>query len=231
MQKLKLIIFDVDGTLADTERYGHLPACNEAMETIGLDIKWSWDDFKAILHIPGTTNRLILELDKMKLSDETKGEYIKKFEPLKKKLYIEKYLPEVNLRKGVRNLIDEAIRNNISLSIVSTTYESQIKALLKSKLPDVQNHFEVILGKESGKKVDNDGYLYKQCLKLMNCSAKESMVIEDSESGLEAAVCAGIPTAVFYNDYTFGSPFKKAKLVAPSLEHFNLQILKDIFAQ
>ncbi len=227
MHKLKLIIFDVDGTLADTEQYGHLPACNDAMKLFGLNIKWTWDEFKSMLNIPGTSKRLRKELSQRNYSDEEIENYVQKFEPLKKKLYIEKYLPEINLKAGVHNLINEAIANKIKLAIVSTSYETQIKELLKSKLPDVQHYFEVILGKESGKKVDNDGYLYKKCLQITSCSAEESLVIEDSEGGLEAAVCAGITTAVFYNDYTFGSPFKNAKLVASSLEPFNLNLLME----
>nr|ACZ28623.1 phosphatase/phosphohexomutase HAD superfamily [uncultured organism] len=198
------------------------------MESIGLDIKWTWEEFKAMLHIPGSKNRLKLELEKLNLATEKKETYIKEFEFLKKNIYIQKYLPEIKLREGVKSLIDEAIQSNIRLAIVSTSYESQIISLLNSKLHDVQHYFEVILGKESGKKTANNGYLYKKCLQITNCSPGEVIVIEDSEEGLEAAVCAGISTAVFYNDYTFGSAFKKAKLVAPSLKHFNLKKLIDI---
>lgn len=228
MRKLKLIIFDVDGTIADTERYGHLPACNDAMKLIGLNLNWSWNKFKSMLDIPGTSNRLRKELSQRNFSNIKIENYVRKFEPLKKKLYVEKYLQRINLRKGVKELINEAIKSKIKLAIVSTSYETQIKALLNAKLPDEQNYFEVILGKESGKKVDNNGYLHKKCLQLTNCKAEESLVIEDSNDGLKAAVCANISTAVFYNDYTFGSPFENAKLVAKSLEHFNLYLIMKI---
>ncbi len=230
MGKLKLIIFDVDGTIADTEKYGHLPACNDAMNLIGLNIKWSWDNFKSMLHIPGSSNRLRMELSKRNFEKEIIENYIGKFEPLKRKLYIEKYLPQIELRSGIIELITEAINDKIKLAIVSTSYEEQIKALLKTKLKKFAEHFEVILGKESGQKINNNGYLHKKCLRLASCLPGESLMIEDSDDGLKASICAGIPTAVFYNDYTFGSPFEKALLVAPSLEDFNLRQLKRIFS-
>lgn len=228
MQKLKLIIFDVDGTLADTEQYGHLPACNDAMKSIGLNVVWKWEDFKAMLNIPGTSNRLRVELKKRNYDENEIEEYVKKFEPLKKELYIKKYLAKLNLREGIKDLINETIKNKIKLAIVSTSHESQIKALLDLKLPEQQHYFEIILGKESGKKTNNNGYLHKKCLELTKCSPEESLAIEDSEEGLQAAVSAGIPTAVFYNDYTYGSPFVKAKLVAHSLKLFNLKLLTEL---
>jgi beta-phosphoglucomutase-like phosphatase (HAD superfamily) len=68
--KPKAIIFDVDGTLADTEKDGHLAACNEAFERMGpssflrtgFDIRWTWEEFKALLKIPGNANRMRLAL-------------------------------------------------------------------------------------------------------------------------------------------------------------------------
>ena len=62
MGRLRAIIFDVDGTLADTEKDGHLPACNEAFAQMGFDIRWSWEEFRELLKIPGNANRMRLAL-------------------------------------------------------------------------------------------------------------------------------------------------------------------------
>ncbi len=229
MPELKLIIFDMDGTIADTERYGHLPASNEAMRMLGLDIQWSWSEFKRLLPIPGNANRLRETLKNRNFKEDEIEAVVQKFEPLKKQLYIEKYLPELEPRKGIRQLIDGALQKNLKLAIVSTSYESQIRAFINSKLPDFARHFKVILGKESGQKTENNGYLYRKCLTLMHCAPEDALAIEDSAEGLEAAVSAGITTVVFYNEYTFGSNFRNAKLVAPSAEYFDMDFLIKIW--
>lgn len=229
MSKLKAIIFDVDGTMADTEQHGHLPACNDAMKELGLDIYWTWEDFlPLLLKIHGNANRLTYILREKGYEESEIKTIVSRFSELKPKLYIEKHLPQLKLRPGVRRMVKEAVDRNILLSIVTTSYEAQAKALVENQLPEYAHHFKFILGKESGKKTDNDGFLYKKCLNLLDVNASETIVIEDSDNGLEAAVAAKIPTAVFYNDYTYGSAFTHARLVAPSIEHFDLKSLEHI---
>ncbi len=227
-KQFKAIIFDVDGTIADTERYGHLPASNDAMEQLGLDIVWNWETFSGWINtIPGTKNRLIYSLEQRGFAAKDITYYAEQFPPLKKSIYINNYLPTLKLREGVVNMLEEIIATDIQLAIVSTSYEAQIKALLQSQLPQFYPYFNPILGKESGKKTENNGFLFKKCLQLLNIQATEAIVIEDSQSGLEAAICAHIPTAIFYNDYTKGSSFDGATIIAPSMANYSLQQLID----
>ena len=227
--QLKAIIFDVDGTLADTEQFGHLPACNAAMKKLDLDIKWTWKEYIEMLHtIPGNVNRFKNVLQKKGFDENQIETLASQFAALKKSFYIHEFLPQLKLRAGVENLIKECIAYKVRLAIVSTSYESQIKALLNSHLNKYQKFFHPILGKETGKKTNNDGYLHKKCLDILKIKPREAIVIEDANDGLIAALSANIPTAVFYNDYTFGSEFAGAKLVAPSLEYFNLKQLQHI---
>ena len=227
--QLRALIFDIDGTVADTERHGHLPACNEAMRELGLDLQWEFEEFIALSHLPGTAFRLAYSLEQRGMPSEEIRQYVEAFRPLKQRLYIEKYLPRISLRPGVQQLIKEALENDIRLAVVSTSYEAQIHALLRNQLSEYYPYFAPILGKESGQKTDNNGLLHKTCLEMMQLSPTEVIMIEDSEEGLEAARAAVIPTAVFYNDNTFGTPFREARLVAPGLEHFNLEKLAAVF--
>ena len=227
--QLRALIFDIDGTVADTERHGHLPACNEAMRELGLDLQWEFEEFIALSHLPGTAFRLAYSLEQRGMPSEEIRQYVEAFRPLKQRLYIEKYLPRISLRPGVQQLIKEALENDIRLAVVSTSYEAQIHALLRNQLSEYYPYFAPILGKESGQKTDNNGLLHKNCLEMMQLSPTQVIMIEDSEEGLDAARAAGIPTAVFYNDNTFGKPFREARLVAPGLEHFNLEKLAAVF--
>lgn len=226
---LRALLLDVDGTLADTERHGHLPACNEAMQELGLGVYWSFEEFINMSHLPGTAFRLAYSLEQRGMPEEEIEQHVENFKPLKQRLYIEKYLPQLHLRPGVERLIEESLDNGIRLAVVSTSYEAQIHALLRSRLAAYYEHISPVLGKESGRKTNNDGFLHKRCLELMQLSPSKVIMIEDSEEGLEAARAAGIPTAVFYNDYTFGKPFRGARLVAPGAEYFGLAQLVRIF--
>jgi HAD superfamily hydrolase (TIGR01509 family) len=231
LSELKLLIFDVDGTLVDSERYGHLPASNDAMEQLGLSIRWSWEEFLELLPIPGNVNRLRKALADQGLPAGEIEEIAGKFAPLKQRIYIEKYLPALRLRQGIRELIAEAVQRGVELAVVSTSYEAQIRALLQNQLTEFVSHFRVILGKESGPKTGPEGKLYQKCLEQTGYSAEEALAVEDSQEGLRAAVAAGIPTVVFYNDYTFGSDFSSAILVAPGASWFNLDMLEAMRAQ
>ncbi len=228
--RLRAIIFDVDGTLADTERTGHLPACNEAFAQLGFPIQWSWEEFKALLAVPGNARRMRMALERLHppMSPEAIESAVERLITLKRRLYIEKYIPHVRLRPGVRELIREAVERNVRLAIVSISDEPQIEALLRHHLPEFMDVFHPVLGKGAGLKTAPDSPLYRRCLEILGTDPETTLAIEDSASGLRAARAAGIPCAVFYNDYTFGQNFAGAVLVARSLKYFNLDMLDQL---
>jgi len=229
MNKVKALIFDVNGTMVDSERHGHLPASNRAMKQIGLNIQWDWEHFKQLIqNVPGSVNRLKRELASRDFSTEEILDYVEGFETLKNKIYMEEYLPKLKIKAGVNDMIQQAIDQNVRLAIVSTSYENQIHALLTAQFPKFEKYFEFMLGKETGEKIDNNGYLHKKCLNLLQLNAHEVIMIEDSAEGTQAAVDAHIATAVFYNDYTYGEAFHFARLVAPDMSYFSLNDLEKI---
>jgi len=100
--------------------------------------------------------------------------------------------------------------------------------LLENQLKVFQSHFEIVLGKESGPKTGKEGILYSKCRDMLGVPEENILVIEDSQAGMEAAVHAGLPVAVFYNDVTWGENFTGARLVARSLAYFNLTALEGL---
>ncbi len=227
---LHALIFDVDGTIADTEKEGHLPASNEAMGRLGYPIEWTWEDFKELMAIPGNGNRFRFALANLSApppADEIE-EAVNAFMSLKQKLYIENYLPRLSLRPGVASLIREAQERGVRLAIVSTSHEAQIRALLHARLPGSADAFVPILGKESGTKTSPDSTLYEQCLHQLRVAPHNALVIEDAMMGMQAAHRAGLPVAVIYNDYTAHESFTGAALVARSLKFFTLESLEAL---
>jgi len=225
MGKLKAIIFDVDGTLADTERDGHLVACNGAFERMGFDIRWTWEEFKDLLKIPGNARRMRLALStRTSLSEAEIDRIVPELFALKKELYLRR-VGDLPLRPGVARIIRDAIDRGVRLAIVSVTDEDQVRALLRAQLPDALGYFDPILGKQSGEK---NGALYAECVAKLGCDFSEILVIEDSEKGFKAAKEAGLHCAVVYNDYTKDQDFSGAELVIRSLEILNLDLLEEL---
>ena len=226
--KLQALIWDVDGTLANTERDGHLPAVNEASAAVGQPLNWSWQEFQKRMVIPGNANRFQHELTERGLPQDEIKRLVAEFTKLKKQIYIEKYVANLPLRTGVREMIDAAIAADVRQAIVSTSHEVQIHALLNKQLSDVKEVFRPILGKESGTKTAPESPLYNRCQGMLGIPAEHILVIEDSEDGSQAAIRAGLPCAVFYTDYGFGDDFSGARLVARSIQFFTLSQLSAL---
>lgn len=226
----RALIFDVDGTIADTEREGHLSACNEAFSQLGFPIQWTWDEFLSMQHIPGNAYRMRASLEKLDppLPPADLEAAARELASLKRRLYIEKFVPRLSLRPGVAHLIRQALERGLHLSIVTTSDEPQVEALLRHHLPEEAPHFKPILGKGAGRKTAPDSPLYRRCLSELHLAPHEALAIDDSEFGCRAACAANIPVAVFYNHYTFGQDFTGAALVAKSLEFFDLVMLEDL---
>lgn len=224
---LKALIFDVDGTLADTERDGHLPACNAAFAALGYPIRWAWEEFVALQPIHGNALRMRQALERLQppLPPDELEAAAQRLKKLKRQLYIEQYLPRLSLRPGVRSLLAGALERGVQLAIVSTSDDEQIHALLRHHLPEAAPHFNPVLGKDAGQKTAPDSPLYRRALAELGTPISETLVIEDSQLGFHAARAAGLPCAVFYNHYTFGQDFAGARLVARSLEFFDLDRL------
>lgn len=229
---LEAVIFDVDGTLVDSERHGHLAACNRAFEELDLGFQWSWDEFRQMLVIPGNGARLRHYLKtRLAFSDDRIESIIQRFLPLKQRIYNEELVKTLPLRPGVRLLIDSIIRRGLRLAIVSTSHESQIRALLQHHFADIMDRFDPVLGKESGIKVGEEGWLYSRCLQEMRLPAENVIAIEDSRAGMEAALKAGLSVLVVRNEVTWNEDFSGADRVEDQFTGLSVRDLEAIVAE
>lgn len=219
------LIWDVDGTIALTEKEGHLPACNAAFAAMGLPIRWSWEEFLGLLAIPGNELRMKLALEAHSPPPDNPAELARELGRLKRKIYLERFLAQTLLRPGVRERIREARGEGVRQAIVSTTDEEQIRGLLALHLPEEADWFSPILGKESGRKTAPESPLYRRCLAEWGLPAERVLAIEDSAVGLRAAQAAGIPCLVVYNDYTAGQDFRTANWIRETLDGLSLDRL------
>lgn len=230
---LKCIIFDVDGTMADTERDGHRVAFNLAFKEKKLD--WQWDEelYGELLRVTGGKERLkyyqIGFLKKLLLTDVE----IKNMHACKTKHYLRLLKAgKIPLRHGVQRLIKQAKSNNIRLAISTTTTLINVRTLLKNTLgDDAEQLFEIIAAGDivPYKKPAPD--IYNYVLTNLGLKATECITIEDSSSGLTSSVQAGIKTIVTTNSYTENQDFSKAEAIYPNFNQINIQYLNQLIGQ
>ncbi|OKH40583.1 phosphatase [[Phormidium ambiguum] IAM M-71] len=224
MTKLQALIFDVDGTLADTERDGHRIAFNKAFAEQGLDWHWSESLYGELLTIAGGKERIQYYLNQHHPNFQPPSEwseFLANLHQLKTKHY--RQLLEsaaIPLRPGVKRLIKEAKAQGLRLAIATTSALPNVTALLEQTLdPEC---FEVIAAGDivPAKKPAPD--IYNFVLDKMGLNANECLVFEDSFHGLQAAVGAGLKTIVTINEYTKNHDFKAAYLVVNHLGELDL---------
>ena len=217
--QLQGLIFDVDGTLANTERDGHRVAFNQAFAEARLNWHWSVEFYGELLAVAGGKERIKFYL-RQYLPDFRPSQDMIDFVAYLHKLKTKYYLTllrngAIKLRPGTKRLIEEARKNGVVLAIATTSSLPNVIALLEKYLD--LDWFEIIAAGDivGAKKPAPD--IYQYVLKRIKIPAQNWLVFEDSDNGLQAAIEAGLKTIVTVNNYTEEQDFTQAKLVVSDL--------------
>ncbi|WJW76524.1 HAD family hydrolase [Thiohalobacter sp. IOR34] len=221
MSELKALLFDVDGTLAETEEV-HRQAFNSAFAEAGLDWVWDQDLYRQLLAVTGGKERIRYYLDRFNPEfprPAALDDFIAGLHQAKTRHYTETVEGgRVPLRPGVRRLIEAARDAGLRLAIATTTTPANVTALLRASLAeDAEDWFELIAagGVVPNKKPAPDIYDYS--LEKLGLQPEQCLALEDSRNGLRSALAAGIPTLVSVSHYTQGEDFDGALLVVDQL--------------
>jgi HAD superfamily hydrolase (TIGR01509 family) len=223
---LTTLIFDCDGVLADTERFGHLPAFNATFREFGLPVQWTAEEYGRLLQIGGGKERMATLLTPAfvaaaGLPDDLEAQTaeVARWHARKTVLYTEMVTRgDLPPRPGIRRLIGDAQDAGWTLAVASTSAEASVRAILDVAAgPERAARVDLVLAGDvvAHKKPAPDIYLL--AIERLRAQVREVLVIEDSRNGLLAAVDAGLRCLVTVSDYTAAEDFSEAALVVNSL--------------
>lgn len=218
---IKAIIFDVDGTLADTED-AHRIAFNRTFAENGLDWNWNVALYGKLLKVTGGKERIKYFVDSFLTGykkPENFDEFVKHLHLVKTGHYTDMLADgHIPLRPGIRQLINEARAAGILLAIATTTSPENVAALLEVELgKDWQSYFASIGCGDivPHKKPAPD--IYHWVLNDLGLVPGDCIALEDSNNGLRSSLAAGIKTYITPNDYTRNQDFAGAAAVFDDL--------------
>lgn len=224
---LQALLFDVDGTIADTEALGHRPAYNRAFRELGLTFRWGPKLYRKLLQQPGGRERLKYYFQHYQPplgehapeAQANMDAWVGRVHELKSH-YFKRYMRHgrVPLRPGVARLMREAREAGLQLAIVTNASRKTLEPVLKYSLgPEMMAEIAVIASGEEVKNKKPAPDVYLLAAQRLGLTPAECVALEDSEMGLTAAASAGIDAVVTVNSDTVAQDFGKASLVVGSL--------------
>lgn len=221
MAQLKAIIFDVDGTLANTEEI-HRQSFNEAFREFDLNYSWSEREYTRLLSISGGKERIYAYLKDKSITLDNEyslREYSLIIHKRKSEIYREKLVAgHIGLRSGVQRLINEAESKNIRLAIATCTSLSNVETLLCNAIGvNALSRFSAIVTSDVVLDKKPSPIAYQFALAELGLEAKHCIVIEDTQNGNIAALETGLKTIITTHSLTLDNNFSGSSLVIDKL--------------
>lgn len=220
---MRALLWDVDGTIAETERDGHRVAFNLAFEEWRLPWRWDEAHYGDLLQVAGGRERLLHDMSvraDAPVRREDREVLARGIHARKNALYAELVGGgRIPLRGGVRELMEECRAERLAMGIATTTSRANVDALLAGHLgPRWAEWFGVIVCGEDVARKKPDPAVYHAALEELGVDARDAIAIEDSPLGVGAACAAGVPVIVARSAYFADAPVRGAVAVGEALD-------------
>jgi HAD superfamily hydrolase (TIGR01509 family) len=223
----KVLLFDCDGVLGDTEQFGHLPAFNQMWREHGVDWQWSVEEYGRKLAIGGGKERmrsLFADRDFLAVrphpgTEAKVDEIVAGWHRRKSEIYKEIILSgRIPARPGVKRLAEEALAAGWTLGVCSTSKRPSVLAVLHCAMGEpLAGRFALVIAGDEVPVKKPAPDIYLTAADRLGVTPAECLVIEDSRNGLVAADRAGMRCLVTVSGYTRDEGFSEAALVVSSL--------------
>ncbi len=215
--KLQAVVFDVDGTLVDSERHGHRVAFNDAFAAAGLPYSWDEETYGHWLSVHGGVRRIDAFLEEMGRPEAEREELAPKLHAEKTKLLRAMIdAGRIPPRPGMAELLDHLAASGVRLGVATVGSDGWVKHLLGRLFPEAD--FEVVVtGADVSEKKPDPG-CYLQALEGLGVGPEAAVAVEDSATGLASARGSGLACVVVRNDYTADEDMTGADLVLDGVD-------------
>lgn len=178
--KIKLLIFDLDGVLVDTKKI-HYESLNSVLDEPYL-ITWdehlsTYDGLK--------TNR------KLELLTERKGLPTSEYDKIwisKQEKTLEK-LKDLKPNKSLQLILSKLVKDGYKIAVCSNSIRKTVLTVL-SKLGIIE-YMDLVLSNEDVKNSKPHPEIYWKAISMMGYLPEETLIIEDSPTGLLSATRSG----------------------------------------
>ena len=216
MSRLEAVIFDVDGTLVDSERDGHRVAFNAAFEEAELPDRWDVATYGRLLEITGGVKRMAHWFES---TGRSPAEALRLAERLhERKTRIMRRLVEdgqVRARPGAHRLIAELEAGGVAVHVATTGTRAWVEPLLENAFG---SSFRTVVTGTEVADLKPSPAAYLEVLRRTGCAPESAVAVEDSGNGVAAAVGARLRCVAAHNPYTRGDDLSGATLVAAGLD-------------
>ena len=222
--ELAALIFDVDGTLAETEEL-HREAFNRAFAGEGLPYRWDQARYRSLLLVTGGRQRLEhFFAESTDLTEPQIAGLAPRLHLAKNGHYAEVMADSpIELRPGVADLLRQARATPLKLAIATTTSRVNLEGLARRFPGELDlDGFDVVVCGEDVTALKPDPEVYRTALQRLALPPGRCLAFEDTRNGVESAVGAGLRVVVTPSLYSTGQDFSAATAVLDDLTQFEL---------
>ena len=216
---LEAVVFDVDGTLAETERHGHRVAFNKAFEQQGYPYRWSDELYRELVKTTGGGRRIARYLTEFENFEPDEARAVaEKLHPIKTQLFVDTILAgEVPGRLGVGRFISSIQQAGIRTAVATTGTTSWVHPLVKHLSEEGGfEPFEVVVTGNEVANLKPAPDLFQEALRRLGLQPHQVVMVEDSRNGVRSAMATGGPCLAVRGEYALTEELEGADLIVDS---------------